>query len=124
MVDDERRLIIQLNNTSDGNGESGVTKVDVSALQANEAGQACGQVRIMQIWASTHLMAVELLWDATTNITALTIPQDRTIHWDFRHFGGLKNPETSGYTGDLLLTTIGAASGDRYTIVVDMVKEY
>ena len=32
IVDDDRKAIIQLTNTSDGTGESAVTKGDVSAL--------------------------------------------------------------------------------------------
>ena len=125
ILDGERKYIIDIHNTSDGTGEAGVTKVDVSALANSQNGDACAQVRVQRITGSTHGMAVELLWDADTNITAWSIPQDRAdISLDFRPTGGLKNPETTGYNGDLLLTTIGHTNLDRYSLRLECTKEY
>ena len=42
IVDDDRKAIIQLTNTSDGTGESAVTKIDVSALATRKGdGATC-----------------------------------------------------------------------------------
>ena len=42
IVDDNRKAVIQLTNTSDGTGESAVTKIDVSALAARKGdGATC-----------------------------------------------------------------------------------
>jgi len=67
LLDSDRLAIIQLTNTSDGTGESAVTKVDVSALQPNSLGKACTGVRLAKIVYSTFGMSVKLLWDATTD---------------------------------------------------------
>ena len=52
--DGNRIAVIQLTNTSDGTGESAVTKVDVSALAPNSAnGQVCTGVKLGRIVYST-----------------------------------------------------------------------
>lgn len=122
--DSEKNYVATFHNNSDGSGEAAVQKIDVSGLEGGPGLGACAQVRIQQIWASTFGMYVDILWDATTDVTAWTIPQDIADHWDFRHFGGLKNPETSGYTGDVMFTTIGHTAADRYSITLACTKEY
>jgi hypothetical protein len=65
--DGDRIAVIQLTNTSDGTGESAVTKIDVSGLAANSSNkQACTGVKLGRIVYSTFGMSVKLLWDATT----------------------------------------------------------
>ena len=53
IVDGERLAVIQLTSTSDGTGESAVTKVDVSALSSSSNGQACTGVKLGKIVYST-----------------------------------------------------------------------
>ena len=68
IVDDDRKAIIQLTNTSDGTGESAVTKIDVSALAARKGdGAICTGCKLAKITYSTFGMSVKLLWNATTN---------------------------------------------------------
>ena len=122
--DAERNVVYQFTNRSDGSGEAAVKKVDVSALNPNSNGQACSQVRIMQIWFSTVGMSVELLWDATTDDLAWAMQENLVDSFDFRNVGGLKNPESSGFSGDLILTTIGHTNTDTYNITIAMRKEY
>jgi len=122
--DAERNVVYQFTNRSDGSGEAAVKKVDVSALNPNSNGQACSQVRIMQIWFSTVGMSVELLWDATTDDLAWAMQENLVDSFDFRNVGGLKNPEASGFSGDLMLTTIGHTNTDTYNITIAMRKEY
>jgi hypothetical protein len=117
VVDGPRNLIVELTNVSDGTGESTVAKVDVSALSP-----PCDTVRIDCIEYSTNGMEVDLLWDATANVLAWHIPADQE---GCQIFGpqGLQNPKTTGYTGDILLTTTGHASGDVYTIKLHCKKQ-
>ena len=122
--DAERNVVYQFTNRSDGSGEAAVKKVNVSALNPNSNGQACSQVRIMQIWFSTVGMSVELLWDATTDDLAWAMQENLVDSFDFRNVGGLKNPESSGFSGDLMLTTIGHTNTDTYNITIAMRKEY
>ena len=124
--DGNRIAVIQLTNTSDGTGESAVTKVDVSALAANTAnGQACTGVKLGRIVYSTFGMSVKLLWHATTNTICWDLNSDYTTDEDFTDFGGIQNTAAaSGKTGDIALTTTGHTSGDSYVIVLTLIKEY
>ena len=123
--DGNRIAVIQLTNTSDGTGESAVTKVDVSALATNTAnGQACTGVKLGRIVYSTFGMSVKLLWDATTDTICWDLNSDYTTDEDFTGFGGIQNTSGTGKTGDINLTTTGHASGDSYVIVLTLIKDY
>ena len=124
LLDSDRLAIIQLTNTSDGNGESAVTKVDVSALQPNSSGKACNGVRLAKIVYSTFGMSVKLLWDATTDTICWDLNSDYTTDEDFTEFGGIVNTAGTGKTGDIKLTTTGHSSGDSYVIVLTLIKNY
>ncbi len=123
-MDSDRVAIIQLTNTSDGTGESAVKKVDVSALSANSAGQACTGVRLARIVYSTFGMSVKLLWDASTDTICWDLNADYTTDEDFTDFGGIRNTAGSGKTGDIMLTTTGHTSGDSYVIVLTLYKDF
>jgi|TARA_R110000823_G_C15523546_1_gene455903 hypothetical protein len=124
--DGDRIAVIQFTNTSDGTGESAVTKVDVSALATNSAnGKACTGVKLGKIVYSTFGMSVKLLWVATTNTICWDLNSDYTTDEDFTDFGGIQNTAAaSGKTGDIALTTTGHTSGDSYVIVLTLIKEY
>ena len=122
--DGERQLVVQLTNLSDSSGESKVTKIDVSALQAKATGQACNEIRIQELWGSVHgFDGVQLFYDADTDVVAFSLGPDWTYQ-DFSKVGGLKMYGTNA-TGDILLSTLGTeVSGDSYTIVIRAVKYY
>tara|TARA_R100001530_G_scaffold128020_1_gene97555 strand:- start:3922 stop:4323 length:402 start_codon:yes stop_codon:yes gene_type:complete len=122
--DGDRIAVIQLTNTSDGTGESAVTKVDVSALSARSDGATCTGCKIEKIVYTTFGMSVKLLWDATTDTIALDLNSGYSDSFDFSDFSGLQNTSGSGKTGDIKLTTTGHASGDSYVIVLTILKEY
>jgi hypothetical protein len=124
ILDGDRKAVIQLTNTSDGTGESAVTKVDVSALSARSDGATCTGCKIEKIVYTTFGMSVKLLWDATTDTIALDLNSGYSDSFDFSDFSGLQNTSGSGKTGDIKLTTTGHASGDSYVIVLTILKEY
>ena len=126
IVDDDRKAVIQLTNTSDGTGESAVTKIDVSALAARKGdGATCTGCKLAKITYSTFGMSVKLLWNASTNTICWDLNSDYSDVIDFSEFGGLQNTAAaSGKTGDIKLTTTGHASGDSYVIVLTVVKEF
>ena len=125
IIDGTHRAVIQLTNLSDGTGESAVTKVDVSGLNAKADGTACSGVTLEKVHHSvTGFTQVQLFWDATTNTVALALAESSNGHMDFSNFGGIQNTSSSGKTGDILLTTIGAANLDSYVIVLDLLKHY
>ena len=126
LSDSDRSAVIQLTNTSDGTGESAVTKVDVSSLAARKSdGAACTGVRLAKIVYSTFGMSVKLLWDATTDTICWDLNADYTTDEDFTEFGGIRNTAAaSGKTGDIKLTTTGHTSGDSYVIVLTLYKDF
>ena len=115
IIDGARNVVMKFTNLSDGTGESGVTKVDVSALSG-----APSTVRIDRVHYSVNGMVVTMLWDATTDVRILELSGDGWL--DFRAFGGLPNNAGDGVNGDILFTTTGHTSGDSYSIVLEMVK--
>jgi hypothetical protein len=123
ILDNSRRAIMKFTNISDGVGEAAVLKVDVSTL-APQDGLPCTSVSIEKIEAITFGMGVDILWDATTDVVALTLGTDQFQTFDFTRFGGLPNNAGAGVNGDILFTTVGQAAGDRYTIILEMLKNY
>ena len=126
LSDSDRSAVIQLTNTSDGTGESAVTKVDVSGLATRTTdGASCTGVRLAKIVYSTFGMSVKLLWHATTNTICWDLNSDYTTDEDFTEFGGIRNTAAaSGKTGDIKLTTTGHSSGDSYVIVLTLYKDF
>lgn len=118
LVDGPRNVVMKFTNISDGTGESAVLKVDVSGLAG-----APTAVRIDRIIAHTSGMSVNILWDATTDVTCFVIGQDASVDMDLTKFGGLKNNAGAGVTGDIRFTTVGHTSGDVYSIILCMTKE-
>ena len=129
LADGDRIAVMKFTNLSDGNGESAVKKVDVSALAASNAGLTPALVTIEQIWYDIGGMRVALEWNATTNVVAAVLGGSAAAgnvsgHMDFRSFGGIKNTEASGADGDIDLTTSGHTNLDHYTIVLELSKNY
>ena len=119
LVDGDRNLVMKFTNISDGTGESAVVKVDVSTLSGYGA---WSKVRIDKIAAQTFGMGVNILWDATSDVTCFVIGQNANLEHDFRAFGGLQNNAGAGVTGDINFTTLGHTLGDTYSIVLYMSK--
>lgn len=108
-----KRTVRKFTNLSDGTGESAVTKVDISTLTGTPAA-----VRIMQAWYNTSGMSVTILFDHDTNDTSMVLQGDG--HFDFREFGGVPDPASTGGTGDILFTTTGHTSGDSYNVILEL----
>ena len=124
--DGPRTAVMHFTNVSDGSGESAVAKVDVSALSSDPAGKgACTSVNIECIWYTTKGMGVQIFCDATTNVLAWELIADYGDTLDFSEFVGLPNTAAaSGKTGALLFTTTNASSGDTYSVVLKLKKNY
>ena len=124
IIDGPRKAVFYLTNISDSTGESAVTKIDVSALSTSADGDACTGVRIESLSFSTVGMGIQLLWNATANRLAIALPANYSDSFDFSAFSGLPNYSGSGKNGDVLLTTVGAGSGETYTLTITCIKEY
>ena len=129
LSDGDRIAVMKFTNLSDGNGESSVKKVDVSALATNHLGETPARVHIEQIWYDIGGMRVSLEWNATSNVVAAVLGGSAAAgnvsgHMDFRSFGGLKNNAGGGIDGDIDLTTSGHTNLDHYTVVLQLRKSY
>ena len=122
--DGNNTAILKFTNVSDGTGESAVKKVDVSALQANNSGDACTSVSVARIYWATRGMGVNLEFDATTNVLLTGLPADSTGDEYYDLFSGIPNNAGSGVTGDIDFTTVGHSSGDAYSIILVLNKNY
>lgn len=125
LLDGERLVIMKFTNVSDGTGESAVNKIIVANLATDSRGIACTDLKINKIWSTTTGMAVNVLWDATADVLAWTLPQDTNYHMCFgEHLGGIPNNAGSGKTGNIAFSTIGASAGDSYSIILECIKIY
>lgn len=111
-------LVMRFRNQSDGTGESGVVKVDVSTL---EGGSTSTRVNLQKVVWSCTGMAVNILWDATTPVLAFGCPADSSGEFVFKP--PLKNNAGSGITGDIKFTTVGHTASDTYFIDLHMKRE-
>jgi hypothetical protein len=122
--DGPRKAILKFTNLSSaGDGESGIKKVDVSTLASN-MGMPCTAVRIDKVIYSTVGMSVQLLWQADTNTIAWVVPADASDTECFKGSDGPLNPRNTGWTGDILFTTIGHSTNDSYSIELHLIKKY
>ena len=125
IVDGPSFVAIKLTNISDGTGESAVTKVDVSALEADSrTGLSCTDVNIERIWWQCIGMKVRILFDADTDVMAIELGENQSGNHDYSIFGGLTNNAGTGKTGDVNFTTVGASSGDTYTVILYLRKKF
>lgn len=123
LFDGLSQAVMKFNNVSDGTGEAAVLKVDVSALAANNVGKECTGVSIRKITAMISGMSVNVLWDATTDVSAVVLaPGMYTLNFDDTAILG--NNAGTGKTGDIMFTTVGATANDTYSIILEMIKTY
>lgn len=131
LKDGRSRLVVQLTGKSDGTGESAITKVDKSTFLATDGAEPAS-LDIERIdYVISGYAHVELLWDHTTDDSAIVLPTGAAeLHFDDR-LGGedyvasplLTDPRSAGGTGDLLLTSASGATTGRYSIFVYMRKQ-
>ncbi len=117
----KRLYSVRLTNVSDGTGESGVAKVDISTL-TGPAGSAPSYTKVREILYNIQgFTSVRLFWDHTTDDEIAVLPAGNG-YMDYTALGSLTDPRSSGGTGDILLTTAGAAANATYdiTLVVEL----
>lgn len=121
-----KRAIVKLTGISDATGETNVVKMDRSAFRlAGFPGTAPTKLHIASIrWNVQGFSYIKLSWDHTTDDTIALLSANG--YQNYEAFGGLKDPNTSGDTvtgaiGDILLTSVGAASGATYDIDLEVI---
>ena len=125
ILQDGAQIVVMKFTWDTGNAETNVIKVNVSDLTTHPTQLIpCTEVAIERYWYGTSAdTVVDIIWDATANLTALTITGDG--YHDFRSVGPISNNTGAGKTGDILFSTIGTpAATSRYTITLAMKKKY
>jgi hypothetical protein len=125
VFDGAKKLITHYNVVSDNSG--GTTKiVDVSTLASNN-GKTCKTVRLNKVSFNVSVTApvdaLRMEWDNSgTNIVFQTLNGE--MEYDYSSFGGLKNTEASGYSGDVNIVLPACTAGDNATVVCEWIKVY
>jgi hypothetical protein len=71
-------------------------------------------------WSLQGFSSIRLLWDHTTD-DEIDVLATGNGYRDYSQGGVLKDPRSSGGTGDILLTTAGAVNGATYDIVLSLI---
>lgn len=130
VIETPTHIIRHFTNISDGTGESAVVKVDKSAIAVASDGAEAGSLDIEKISWACDGMTVRILWDHDTDDLGLVCAGTGSI--DFKggkdsipglmNAGALRDPRSTGGTGDILFTTNGHSSGDSYSITLWLLK--
>lgn len=111
-----RRYTVNLTNLSDGTGESGVKKVDITTL-LNSFNQVPTKLIVEKIKYDVASMRVLLQWNTQTPATICVLQGWGELNW--QDAGGLANTATIGSGNEsILLTTANQAAGDGYNITI------
>lgn len=115
-----RRHVVHLEGVSDGTGESAVTKVDLSGLKLFN-GSAPVSAALMDISFNVEgYTDVILYWQRDPSNIEMVILKGRGSI-SYAGYGGLQDPNRGGTgTGNILLTSNGAASGSTYQIDLEL----
>ena len=114
--DDNRNAVLKFTNISDGSGESAVTKIDVSALQANSRGDSCTEVAISKIWWQCVGMGVQLLNDATTDTLIIALSPSRYTRTSTIGLGSFSSMACVAFLTRLVIIRISCVRSMRVMI--------
>lgn len=120
--DGKRRKTIHLTGVSDGTGESGVIKVDRSAY-TDSNGATPSTIAILSVrWNIQGFSYIKLYWHHNAaDVTAQIMSGNG--YENYESFGGLRDTDTTNADaadGDILLTSVGGASGSTYDITIEV----
>jgi hypothetical protein len=109
IVASKEKSIFLLTNKSDGTGEVGVTKIDISALPGAPA-----RVKVTRMEWAVEGMRAELYFDRTA--------ADRIFLCSGSGQLSLEEipDQGTGGTGDIKVSTVGAAANAVYSIMVEV----
>lgn len=119
LISGKNRYVVNITHTWVTADETDVVVIDRSALTGPD-GVLPSKIRIDEItWAvSPGLDVVRLEWDFATDEVIENLQGQG--YMDYRPYGG-KNPSgtpASATEGDVILTTVGGAAGDSYSVLL------
>lgn len=131
LIDSNKRALLKYVILSDGTQESNTRLVDASSLAfALNANGIISQTDMKSNYRTTvkkikayskNTGSVRLKWQGDANSEIITFGS-ATVDFNFENDGAvITNPEANA-TGDILISTIGMATGDTVTIFLDLKK--
>jgi hypothetical protein len=116
------KLTMKFLNKSDGTGESGVKKVDLTSYTGpGQPAAAISSVLIEKIVYDIKGMQVQIIADGTSPVVLANL--SGFGHLDYKRSAGLNSANAGANGGNIKFTTIGAASGNTYDITLFMRKQ-
>lgn len=103
---------------SDGSEETDLVVYDNSAF-VNDVTKG----KLMRVCACGSAGVLRLEWDQTTDSPAIAVDASNGTDFDFTCFGGISNPNGTGATGDLVLTTSSLDANDEVTLILVISQE-
>lgn len=132
VIDTPKEIIVHLTCISDGTGETNVVKIDKSTLVA-VGGAAPTALNLDSVQSSINgFTYVKLRWNHTTPDTMIVLAPGNGYSADFTfadklrdlgRTGGLLDPQSAGGTGNIELTSVGAAANATYDIILAFSKQ-
>jgi len=122
LLDNVKWHVVNLTN-DDGTVEAAVTKVDISTLSNTSERVPPTHLSLykMSYMVSASSDAVALYFDATSDDPIVIVSQSGIMN--FRDIGGIPDPMSAGFTGDINLTTIGFGVGSTYSLTLTFKKK-
>lgn len=108
-----KKVVRHIHISSDGSEETDLVIYDNSAF-VNDTSK--GVLEKVMVAGSSSVVRLE--WDQTTDSPAFVMDPSHGGIYDFECFGGISNPNGSGATGDLLLTTASLDAGDEVSLLI------
>jgi hypothetical protein len=119
ILDNDRYVTVLATGILDTGNVSATAAVDVSALTP-----PCAYLSLEEVnFSITSPLQVILAFDATTDVEAACL--EGTGGMCYKDFGFLPDSRATGTTGDLLISTLGYASGSvSYSVLIKALKCY
>lgn len=121
LLDGPRNLHVHVTVVGDGSGEeTGTLLIDRSAY----APAAKTKLTVVGIDGHMTGFSARLLFDATTDLEIVQLPDGERFRYCFAKSGGIASTKAgAGANGDILITTAGLGNGDRGTFTLRMRKQ-
>lgn len=111
-----KKVVRHIHLLSDGLEETDLVVYDNSAFIADSS-----KGNLIKVTASGSAdTLVRLEWDQSTDSPAIAVNPSNSVELDFRTFGGIRNPNGTGATGDLLLSTANLSNLDEFTLILEI----
>jgi len=124
LEDSHRNYVVKLQGVLDGTDESAVQKVDISTLTGPSGKRSIPPTYFAIEHINYNIQGidyVQLLFDATTDDELSTLPGSG--NGDVFFDPPFSDPQSTGTTGDIMLTTVGAVLNCSYDITLWLRKK-